>query len=406
MFGVERFYSRLGKTFEPGILTEVVLAAFELMKQGRRLISLTGGSYDPPSLPVGPVRGVLEEAPEEAWREILQYGSNMGSGALREGLARFMEGAGIRADPRTEVMVTTGSQQALDLASRLFIDPGDIIIVDSPTYLQALAAFKQFTPEFLSIPVDEEGMRVDLLEKELRRLALDGRRPKLLYTVPSYHNPTTTVLSMERRRRILDLAEEYDFLILEDNPYGYISFEGPMPTPIKAMDRSGRVLYMSTFSKIVSPGLRIGWVAARREFVAKMAEAKSNIDICSDGLSQYVAAGLLRRGFVEKQIDHIINVYRRKRDLMLETMETRFPEGAEWAKPRGGLFIWVKMPRHIDTDKMLKEALKNGVAYIPGSNFFLDPNIRNYLRLNYSFPSEEDIVEGITILGRIFRGRL
>ncbi|MEM4727768.1 MAG: PLP-dependent aminotransferase family protein [Candidatus Bathyarchaeia archaeon] len=406
MFTPERFYSRLGKTFEPGILTEVVLAAFELMRQGKRLISLTGGSYDPPSLPVGPVKEVLEEASAEAWREMLQYGSNMGSGALREGLARLMEGAGIRADPRTEIIVTTGSQQALDLASRLFIDPGDIIIVDSPTYLQALAAFKQFNPEFLSIPIDEEGMRLDLLEKELKRLALEGRRPKLLYAVPSYHNPTTTVLSMERRRGMLELAEEFDFLILEDNPYGYISFEGPMPTPIKAMDKSGRVLYMSTFSKIVSPGLRIGWIAARREFVAKMAEAKSNIDICSDGLSQYVAAGLLRRGVVEKQIAHITNVYRRKRDLMLETMETRFPEGAEWTKPKGGLFIWVKMPSHVNTDEVLKEALNNGVAYIPGSNFFLDPSIRNYLRLNYSFPSEEDIVEGISTLGRIFREKI
>lgn len=406
MFTPERFYSRLGKTFEPGILTEVVLAAFELRKQGKRLISLTGGSYDPPSLPVGPVREILEEAPVEAWREMLQYGSNMGSGALREGLARFMDGAGIKADPRTEVMVTTGSQQALDLVSRLFIDPGDIIIVDSPTYLQALSAFKQFNPEFLSIPVDDDGMRIDLLEGELRQLAMRGRRPKLLYTVPSYHNPTTTVLSMERRRRILELAEEYDFLILEDNPYGYISFEGSMPTPIKAMDRSGRVLYMSTFSKIVSPGLRIGWIAARGEFVARMAEAKSNIDICSDGLSQYVAAELLRGGFVEKQIGHITNVYRRKRDLMLEAMETRFPEAAEWTKPKGGLFIWVKMLGHVNTDEVLKEALKNGVAYIPGSNFFLDPSIRNYLRLNYSFPSEEDIVEGIGILGRIFREKI
>jgi 2-aminoadipate transaminase len=406
MLTPERFYSRLGRTFEPSILTEVVLAAFELMKQGKRLISLTGGSYDPPSLPVGPVKEVLEEASEEAWREMLQYGSNRGSGALREALARFMEGAGIRADPGSEVMVTTGSQQALDLVSRLFIDPGDIIIVDSPTYLQALAAFKQFYPEFRSIPVDDGGMRVDLLEEELRRLALEGRRPKILYAVPSFHNPTTTVLSMERRKRILELAEEYDFLILEDNPYGYISFEGPMPTPIKAMDRSGRVLYMSTFSKIVSPGLRIGWIAARGEFIAKMAEAKSNIDICSDGLSQYVAAGLLRRGLVEKQIDRITKVYRRKRDLMLETMETRFPEGAEWTRPKGGLFIWVKMPGHVNTDEMLKEALRNGVAYVPGSSFFLDPSIRNYLRLNYSFPSEEDIVEGIGILGRVFRERI
>ncbi len=403
MFDADRFYSRLGETFKPGVLTQVVLAAFELMRQGKKIISLTGGSYDPSSLPIEQIKTVFAEAPAEAWQEMLQYGSNVGSGKLRAELSRFMAEAGVEADPQSEVIVTTGSQQALDLISRLFINPGDIVVVGSPTYLQALSAFRQFGPEFCVVPVDRDGMDTDALEAELRRLASEGKTPKLLYTVPSFQNPTSTVLTRERRLRMLELAEEFDFLIVEDNPYGYISFEGAMPTPIKALDKSGRVIYMSTFSKIVSPGLRIGWVAARKEFVTKMAVAKGNVDICTDGLSQYVAAELLRRGVVGEQILKMIDIYRRKRDLMLEAMEAHFPEEAKWNEPKGGLFLWVKMPEGVDTSKMLMEAVHSGVAYIPGSNFFADPSISNYLRLNYSFPSEDDIVEGIRILGGLLK---
>ncbi|MFQ6053116.1 MAG: PLP-dependent aminotransferase family protein [Candidatus Bathyarchaeia archaeon] len=403
MFDTERFYSRLGEGLKPGVITRVVLAAFELIKQGKKIISLTGGSYDPPSFPIGEIKAIFSEAPAEAWQEMLQYGSNVGRGQLRAELSRFMGGAGIEADPEREVLVTTGSQQALDLISRLFIDPGDVVVVGSPTYLQALSSFKQFGPEFSLVPVDEDGMNADALEAELKRLASEGETPKLLYTVPSFQNPTSTVLTRERRLRMLELAEELDFLIVEDNPYGYISFMGPMPTPLKALDRSGRVIYMSTFSKIVSPGLRIGWIAAREEFVTKMAVAKGNVDICTDGLSQYVASELLSRGVVERQIPRITRVYRRKRDVMLEAMETSFPDEAEWNEPKGGLFLWVKMPEGVDTSEMLMEAVQSGVAYIPGANFFADPSIRNYLRLNYSFPSEDDIVEGIGILGDLLR---
>jgi len=375
MFDADRFYSRLGETFKPGVLTQVVLAAFELMRQGKKIISLTGGSYDPSSLPIEQIKTVFAEAPAEAWQEMLQYGSNVGSGKLRAELSRFMAEAGVEADPQSEVIVTTGSQQALDLISRLFINPGDIVVVGSPTYLQALSAFRQFGPEFCVVPVDRDGMDTDALEAELRRLASEGKTPKLLYTVPSFQNPTSTVLTRERRLRMLELAEEFDFLIVEDNPYGYISFEGAMPTPIKALDKSGRVIYMSTFSKIVSPGLRIGWVAARKEFVTKMAVAKGNVDICTDGLSQYVAAELLRRGVVGEQILKMIDIYRRKRDLMLEAMEAHFPEEAKWNEPKGGLFLWVKMPEGVDTSKMLMEAVHSG----------------------------DDIVEGIRILGGLLK---
>ena len=403
MSDYNRFYSKLGESLKPGVITQVVLAAFELAKQGKKIVSLTGGSYDPPSFAIEEIKTIISDAPAEAWQEMLQYGSNIGSGRLRTHLSRFMAGGGIEADPQGEIVVMTGSQQALDLISRLLIDSGDLIVVGAPTYLQALAAFRQFEPEFSVVPIDKDGMNMEALEKELKRLASEGRTPKLLYTVPSFQNPTSTVLSKERRLGMLELAEEFDFLILEDNPYGYISFKGPMPTPIKALDKSGRVMYMSTFSKIVSPGLRIGWVAAPKELVTKLAVAKGAVDICTDGVSQYLAAELLRRGVVEKQIQKMIDIYRRKRDLMLEAMETYFPREAEWNEPMGGLFLWVKMPEGVDTSELLIEAVNRGVAYIPGSNFFTNPSITNYIRLNYSFPSEDDIVEGIKILGQLLK---
>ncbi len=402
----EHFYSRLGKALRPGVIARVVLAAFERAKRGEKLISLTGGSYDPESLPVREVEEVIRDIPPEDWRDILQYGSNLGSGKLRAELAKFSGEAGIEADPEGEIIVTTGSQQALDLISRVFLDPGDLVVVGEPTYLQALASFRLYGAEIETTPIDEEGMNIDALEEKLKDLRAEGRRVKLLYTVPSYQNPTGTVMTEHRRRRLLELAAEYDFLIVEDNPYGYISFEGSMPKPIKAYDKEGRVIYLSTFSKIVSPGLRIGWAIGRRGFIEKMALAKMNADICSDGLSQYVAAELLRRGLVHKLIDRIRRVYREKRDLMLESMELHFPEEAEWREPKGGLFLWVEMPIGFDADALLDDALRRGVAYIPGSNFFTDPSVRNYLRLNYSYPSREEIAEGIGILGELFREAL
>ena len=402
MVDAEKFYSELGKTFEPGIITQVVLAAMDSAKHGKKIIGLTGGLYDPKSLPGEEVSRVLAEASEEDWREMLQYGGTLGSPELREELSKFMAGHGIEADPNGEIIITTGSQQALDLVARVFLDPGDVVIVGAPTYLSALGAFRQFNPEIRSVEIDEGGMNVEALEAELGRIEAEGKWAKLLYLVPSFQNPTSTMLTVERRRRIVELAEEHDFIILEDNPYGYICFGGEMPTPVMGLDRAGRTMYTSTYSKILSPGMRIGWLVAPREFVSKFAEAKSNVSICNDGITQYVAAQLFKRGEVEAQIPKVTEVYRRKRDLMLEAMKTSFPVEAEWNDPEGGLFLWVKMPEHVNTTEILMEAVGNGVAFIPGSNFFAEP-VHNYMRLNYSFPSEADIVEGIQILGRLLQ---
>jgi 2-aminoadipate transaminase len=404
MVDPEKFYSKLGKTFKPGVITTVVLKSSELARQGKKVVPLTGGLYDVPSMPWKEVRQIFDEAPREAWEGMLQYGSTQGMYGLRREISRFMAGSGMEADPG-EIIITAGSQEAIDLVTRVFLDRGDAIYIGRPTYLSALSAFKQVTPQFREIPVDKDGMDVDALEADLRKLRAEGRPVKLLYVIPCFQNPTSTVLSTERKKRVLELAEEHDFIIFEDNPYGYISFEGPMPTPLAAMDRSGRVMYMSTFSKIVSPGMRIGWIASNPEFTEKMTEAKSRISICNDGLSQYAATELFKRGVVDKQIPRVIEVYRKKRDIMLETMEASFPEEAEWNNPKGGLFLWAKVPEHVNTTEMIGEAIDRGVAYIPGSNFFTGP-IHNFMRLNYSLPTEEDIVEGIQKLGGLLNEKV
>ena len=400
----EKFYSKLGKTFQPGIITKVVLAASELMK-GKKLISMTGGMYDVPSMPVAEVKRVFEEAPHEAWTEMLQYGSTTGMMSLRIELSKFMAEADIKSDPRSEIIVTTGSQEAIDLVTRVFIDPGDPIHIGKPTYLSALSSFKQAYPEFRVVSLDEQGMRPDALEEDLKKLKAEGRSPKMLYIIPSFQNPTSTMVPLERRKRILELAEEYDFLIFEDNPYGYISFVGEMPTPIIGMDGSGRTMYTSTFSKIVSPGMRIGWLAGHRDFIAKMMEAKGSISISNSLISQYAAVELFKQKVVDTQIDKMIKVYRKKRDVMLETMDAHFPKEAKWNTPRGGLFLWVEMPKKVNMTELLEEAVSRGVAYIPGSNFFATET-HNHMRLNYSHPSMEDIVEGIQTLGKLLKEKV
>jgi len=396
----KKFYSRLGATFAPGIMNSIILP-----RPGVKLIRFTGGAYDVPSLPSAEVKRIFEEASPQNWAEMLQYGGTAGMPSLLKELSTFMAGYKIKADPAKEIIVTTGSQEAIDLVARVFIDKGDLIIVGAPTYLQALSAFKQANPKFVDIPIDSDGMDVDSLEGKLKKINAVGKKAKMLYIIPSFQNPDSSLMTMERRKRVLELAETHDFIIFEDNPYGYISFEGPMPTPLAGMDKSGRVMYTSTFSKMVSPGMRIGWITANPDFTGHMIEAKNNISICNDGLSQYAAAELFKRGDVERQIPKVTKVYRKKRDIMLEAMETSFPKKAKWEEPKGGLFLWVRFPKNFSTDEVLKDSVAKGVAFVPGSLFFTKP-VHNYMRLNYSLPSEEDIVTGIQMLGRLLKEKL
>jgi 2-aminoadipate transaminase len=351
------------------------------------------------------VQRIFEEASPQAWAEILQYGGTAGMPSLLKELSTFMVRHKIKADFTKEIIVTTGSQEAIDLVSKVFIDKGDTILVGAPTYLQALSTFKQQYPKFVDIPIDAEGMDTQVLEEKLKKIGASGKKAKMLYIIPSFQNPDGSLMTMDRRKRVLELAENHDLIVFEDNPYGYISFEGPMPTPLAGLDKSGRVMYTSTFSKIVSPGMRIGWITANPEFIGHMIEAKNNISICTDGLSQYAAAELFKRGDVDRQISKVTKVYRKKRDVMLEAMATSFPKKVKWEEPKGGIFLWVKLQRTLNTDELLKEAVAKGVAFVPGSFFFSKP-IHNYMRLNFSLPSEEEIVTGIQALGRLLKEKL
>jgi len=369
------------------------------------VISFAGGLPDPNLFPKKELSEIASYVIREYGNAALQYSVTRGVTLFRKSLSYFMSTKGINVPP-DNILVTTGSQQALDLIARALIDPGDIIAVELPTYLAALNAFRMSEPEFIGIPIDDEGMRVDVLEKKLRELSSRGKKVKMVYTVPTAQNPSGVTMSQDRRKHLLALAEQYDFLIIEDDPYSHFLFEPIEFKHLKAMDETGRVIYLSTFSKILAPGLRIGWVAAHEDIIAILERAKQNLDLHTPTLSQYIAMEAIKRGVVERCIPIMRETYKRKRNVMLDALEDHFPSGCRWTKPVGGMFIFAYLPESIDTKEMLVKAIDAGVAYVPGRAFFVDGSGWNTMRLNFSFPSEDKIIEGVKILGRVIREEL
>ncbi len=369
------------------------------------VISFAGGLPDPNLFPKKELSEIASYVIREYGNAALQYSVTRGVTLFRKSLSYFMSTKGINVPP-DNILVTTGSQQALDLIARALIDPGDIIAVELPTYLAALNAFRMSEPEFIGIPIDDKGMRVDILEEKLRELSSRGKKVKMVYTVPTAQNPSGVTMSQDRRKHLLELAEQYDFLIIEDDPYSHFLFEPIEFKHLKAMDGTGRVIYLSTFSKILAPGLRIGWVAAHEDIIAILERAKQNLDLHTPTLSQYIAMEAIKRGVVERYIPIMRETYKRKRNVMLDALEDHFPPGCRWTKPVGGMFIFAYLPESIDTKEMLLKAIDAGVAYVPGRAFFVDGSGWNTMRLNFSFPSEDKIIEGVKILGRVIREEL
>lgn len=376
----------------------------ELLKitQHPEVISLAGGL---PASDVFPIER-LEEACHKVLAQKpplgLQYGETEGYGPLREMIARHIGRYGIQA--RTEnVLITSGSQQALDLIGKLLINPGDRILVEAPTYLGALQAFGVYGARYASVPCDEDGLRTDLLEERLRSL------PKFMYVLPNFQNPGGSTLSEGRRRALVQLADKYGIPILEDDPYGQLRYEGEHLPPLVVLDREnlrqdngyslGNVIYLSTFSKTLSPGLRLGWVVAPPEVIAKLVQLKQGADLHTSTFAQFVAYEVARGNFLDEHIKMLRNVYRERRDAMLDALAQFFPPEVTWSRPKGGLFLWVTLPVGTDANLLLQEALKQNVAFVPGDSFFA-PNghseERNrHFRLNFSNASPERIREGI-----------
>ncbi|MEM1513522.1 MAG: PLP-dependent aminotransferase family protein [Candidatus Thermoplasmatota archaeon] len=369
------------------------------------VISFAGGLPNPKAFPVNDIKEIVNKILEEEPVKALQYGATGGLAEFREELVKYAKKHGIETK-FDEVFITVGSQQALDIVGRVFIDEGDIIFVALPTYLGAINAFLAYGAKLVGVPLDENGMRVDLLEEKIKELKKKGEKLKMIYTVPTFQNPAGVELSEERRKRMVEIANEHNLIIVEDEPYERLRFEGKPLKAIKSYDSEGRVIYMATFSKILAPGLRLAYVIASEELTKKMIVAKQSMDLCAPGFTQAIAYHYIKNGYIERHIPKIIEMYRRKRDIMLDALEEYFPPGCKWTKPRGGMFLWVELPKHISTIEMLPDAINEKVAYVHGKAFHVDGSGENTMRLNFTNPEDDMVREGIRRLANVIKKRI
>ncbi|MFN2182623.1 MAG: PLP-dependent aminotransferase family protein [Anaerolineae bacterium] len=362
------------------------------------VISFAGGLPAPEAFPVrdfqDACRWVLTHDAEQA----LQYGPTEGFAPLKDYLVEAMRRYELPAG-RRNVLFTNGSQQALDLIGRTFINKGDKIITGRPTYLGAIQAWNVYGPEYVTVPLDDDGMRVDELEKALQA----NPTAKFIYVLPNFHNPAGTTLPLERRYKLVELAAKHGAFIIEDDPYGELRFEGKDIIPICALHKENTV-YLSTFSKTLAPSLRLGWIVAPEAVIAKLVQAKQGADLHTSSLVQYLAYDICQRGLIRAHVRKIRPMYCERRDVMLASMEKHFPEGITWTRPQGGLFLWVRMPEYLDATKLLDIAVEEKVAFVPGHAFYPSGNDGHCcMRLNFSYSAPEIIEEGIGRLGRAIK---
>ena len=366
------------------------------------VISLAGGLPDTSSFPPDTFAAITERIAHESCAKALQYGPTEGLVEVRECIREVMEHEGMKVD-LDDMLVTTGGQQVIDLVTKALIDPGDVVVAEAPTYPGAVPVFSSYQAEVVQIEMDACGMRVDLLEEELDRLERDGRRPKFVYTVPNFHNPAGVTLSLERRRRLVEVARERELLVLEDNPYSLLRYEGESLPSLYELDGGVYVMYLGTFSKILSPGIRLGWVVAPPPVLEKLNLGKQATDLCTSTLSQLMVRAYFEEGDWHDYVETLTEIYRARRDTMLDALAEFFPEQAEWTVPAGGLFIWVTLPDFIDTTDLLARALRDNVAFVPGEAAYLDGRGRSSMRLNFSASDDEAIREGIRRIGKVVR---
>ena len=364
------------------------------------VISLAGGLPDTSTFPADLFEEITSGIAADGLASALQYGPTEGLDGLREAIPEVMAREGTGAEPE-DVTVTTGGQQALDLVTRALVDPGDVLICDAPTYPGALPTFAAYQADVIQVACDSDGMRTDLLEQTLTELEAGGKRPKFIYSVPTFQNPGGMTLSLERRRQMVEIARRFEILVVEDNPYGLLRFEGePLPS-LYSIDGGGFVVYVGTFSKIVAAGLRLGWVVAPPPVRQKIVLGKQAADLCTSTLVQEFALRFLRSGRFDEYVDGLRGIYRSRRDAMLGAIAEYFPHGADWSRPEGGLFVWATLPEVIDTGDLLAKALGENVAFVPGTEAFVDGRGANSMRLNFSGVPEERIIEGVRRIGRL-----
>src|SRR3954463_1298056 len=366
------------------------------------VISLAGGLPDTSTFPPETFAAITQRIASESCAKALQYGPTEGLPETKQCIAEVMEAEGMRADPE-DIVVTTGGQQVIDLVVKTLVDPGDVIVAEAPTYPGAVPTFSSYQADVVQIEMDSSGMRVDLLEETLDRLEREGRGPKFIYTVPTFQNPAGVTMSLERRRRLVEIANERELLVLEDNPYGLLRYEGEALPPLRSLDGGVFVMYLGTFSKILSPGIRLGWVVAPPPVLEKINLGKQAADLCTSTLSQLMVQAYFEQSRWRDYVEALTELYRDRRDTMLDALAEFFPREAEWTRPQGGMFIWATLPDFIDTTDLLARALRENVAFVPGSGAYLDGRGRSSMRLNFSASDGDAIREGIRRIGEVIK---
>ena len=365
------------------------------------IVSLAGGMPNLSALPMEMMAEVIKELIITNGSEALQYGSGQGHPKLREQICDVMALEGIRANP-DDVVITTGSQQALDLISRIFIDPGDVVLVEAPSYVGALGTFRQYQASVVHVEMDNDGLVPDSLRAAIKSLRTTGRKIKFLYLIPNYQNPTGVCLPADRRTEILSICREEEIFVVEDNPYGLLGFDKPSPNAMRAED-SENVIYLGSFSKTIAPGLRVGWALVPQSLKDKLVISSESSILCPSNFTQLTISSYLADQPWRDQIASFCELYKVRRDAMLESLEQHFPAEAKWTKPGGGFYVWVNLPAEIDTKALMPKAIVAKVAYVPGSAFYADGLGSWSMRLSYCHPTPERIRDGVKALGGVIK---
>ncbi len=387
---VKREFSAIANTMKPSAIRLLLKVASQ-----PDVISFGGGLPNPESFPIDDIRRIFEEQLARNGKKMLQYGATEGLDSLNVALAaRLKEKEGINSEP-TDIIQTTGSQEALYMLGKIFANPGEYVITEAPTYVGTISALKASGIKMVGVEMDHYGMRMDVLREKLKKYP----NPKFIYVIPNFQNPSGITMSFERRKELLEIANERGLTIIEDDPYGALRFAGARVPTLKSMDND--VVYLGTFSKVLSPGIRLGYVVGPHDVIEKLNIAKQAVDLATSSVSTYIAQAYVSGGYMDKQIPKIIDLYRQKRDLMIESFVNYFPGDVEYTRPNGGMFLWVTR-KGANTDKMFEEAVKQKVLYVVGSAFYPDEDNHESMRLNFTFSSNENIVEGVKRLGKLF----
>ncbi len=395
---LEGLYSQNAKNLKKSVIRELLKLT---TKPG--IISFAGGLPAPETFPVNDVKAIVNEMLDEEGTKALQYGTTEGEPALKEEIIKFMEKDGITGLTPDNILVMTASQQALDMVCKVFINPNDPVILELPSYVGMISAMRSYGARMIGINAADDGMEMDKLESELKRLGDMRERVKFVYVIPDFQNPAGITMSLEKRQRLVELAHKYQFIIMEDSPYRNLRYNGETIPSIYSLDKEGHTVGLYTFSKIFAPGLRLGWVIGPAEIINKFVVARQAMDLCTPPFTQKITSRYMKRGLIYDRITKNVELYRIKKDAMLKALETYMPKHAElnWTKPEGGMFLWLRLPEYINTEEMFYKAIENNVAYVVGSAFYCNDGGHNTMRLNFSYPTLEQIDEGTKRLARV-----